>query len=69
MRMESRSFTGAKEVELSPGCTYFEHYGHSNVTIQRDMKNPGRFVITMPANKWAERASKYIASNGYPPVV
>jgi len=69
MELESRSFAGAKKVELSPGCTYYDHHGQANVTIQMDMKNPGRFIITMPKNKWAARASKYIASNGYPPVV
>jgi len=69
MKMETRPFAGAKEVELSPGCTYFEHYGQDNVTIQRDVNNPGKFIITMPMSKWAARASKYVASNGYPPVL
>ena len=68
MALENRSFGGAKEIELSPGCTYFENYGQDGVTIRVDTENPGQFLVTMDSTLWTSQASNYVAPD-YPPVV
>ncbi len=69
MALESRSFAGADEIELSPGCKYFNTFGEAGVTVQADVNNPGQYIVTMESSKWPAQSSNYVASNGYPAVV
>jgi len=68
MAMESRTFAGADEIEVSPGCTYFNVFDESGVTVQMHPENAGQYIVTMDSSKWAAQASNYVAPK-YPPVV
>lgn len=68
MANETRIFSTAKKIEISPGCEVFETYGEIDVVVQIDPNYPILFNITVDSARWPALALIFVAPD-YVPVV